>query len=339
MRKKLILGILLTAPIFLYSCGKTKRTADTDPEKQEKQQLRVPEFNADSAYAFTDAQCAFGPRVPNTEAHRKCGAYIAEKFREFGTTVTDQRADLMAYNGTILKARNIIAATNPEATQRILLCAHWDSRPWCDNDPDSNNWKKPVMGANDGASGVAVMLEIARQIQLQPIDIGIDFICFDAEDYGTPQWETENSLEDNSHTWCLGSQYWASMPHQDNYRATFGILLDMVGGRGCTFSQESYSQAYAPNIVARVWDTAARIGYGQFFPKRNSGYITDDHVPVNQIARIPCIDIVPYFTDGPSSFGPTWHTVNDTMENIDKNVLKAVGQTVMQVIYEEAQPQ
>lgn len=336
MKKKLIIGLLLTAPFLLFSCGKTKRPTNTTSEVPEPQ-LYVPEFNADSAYAYTEAQCAFGPRVPNTEAHRKCGTYIAEKFREFGATVTDQRADLMAYNGTILKARNIIASTRPEATQRILLCAHWDSRPWCDNDPDSTNWKKPVMGANDGASGVAVMLEIARQIQQEPVNIGIDFICFDAEDYGTPQWEAENSLTDNSHTWCLGSQYWASMPHKDNYRATFGILLDMVGGRGCTFSQEGYSQAYASNIVTRVWDTAAKIGYGQFFPKRNSGYITDDHVPVNQIARIPCIDIVPYFTDGPSSFGPTWHTINDTMENIDKNVLKAVGQTVIQVIYEEAQ--
>lgn len=331
MKKKFLLGILLTVP-FLYNCGNSKKTANKTQTQENP--VSVPVFNADSAYAYTAAQCAFGPRVPNSEAHKDCGEFIAEKFRSFGTTVTDQRADLMAYDGTILKARNIIASVNPESQQRILFCAHWDSRPWCDNDPDSNNWQKPVMGANDGASGVAVMLEMARLIQQNPLEIGVDFICFDAEDYGTPQW-ADNGLTNNSNTWCLGSQYWASMPHKDNYRAKFGILLDMVGGRGCTFSQEAYSQEYAPGIVAQVWETAAKIGYGQFFPKRTSGYITDDHVPVNQIARIPCINIVPYFTDGPSSFGPTWHTVNDNMEHIDKNVLKAVGQTVIQVLYEE----
>lgn len=334
MKKELIIGALLIAP-FWCSCGNSKKTPGTTPSQDST--VSAPQFNADSAYLYTEAQCAFGPRVPNTTAHERCGEFIAQKFKGFGTTVTDQRAELIAYNGTILKARNIIASANPEATRRILLCAHWDSRPWCDNDPDSSKWHQPVLGANDGASGIAVMLEIARQLQQQPIDIGVDFICFDAEDYGTPQWD-EQGLTDNSNTWCLGSQYWASLPHKDNYRALFGILLDMVGGRGSTFSQEGFSIDYAPGIVARVWDTAAQIGFGSFFPKRAGGYITDDHVPVNQIARIPCIDIVPYFTDGSSGFGPTWHTANDNMEHIDKNVLKAVGQTVLQVLYNEAKP-
>ena len=297
----------------------------------------APDFNADSAYHYTAAQCAFGPRVPNTEAHRRCGDYIAGMFKRFGATVTDQRADLRAFDGTILKARNIIASYNPEAETRLLICGHWDSRPWADNDPDEANWHKPVLAANDAASEIAVMLEMARLIQRHPLRIGVDFICFDAEDYGIPQWSEEAGSDATS--WCLGSQHWAANPHVYGYKARFGILLDMVGGRGSTFSKEGYSLHFASQVVDLVWQTAAQIGYGQFFPDRQGGYVTDDHVPVNQIAQIPCIDIIPYFTDGESGFGPTWHTVNDNMDHIDRQVLKAVGQTVLQVIYNENEPQ
>ena len=322
-------GFLL---MLCAACGnKTRSEAngnDTIP------MAAAPDFNADSAYQYTAAQCAFGPRVPNTEAHRLCGDYIAGKFKSFGAAVTEQKADLRAFDGTILKARNIIASYNPEAEARILVCAHWDSRPWADNDPDEANWKKPVLAANDGASGVAVMLEMARLIQLSPINnIGIDFICFDAEDYGIPQWSEEAGSDATS--WCLGSQHWAANPHVYGYRARFGILLDMVGGQGSTFSKEGYSRQYASQVVELVWQTAAQTGYGQFFPDRDGGYVTDDHVPVNQIAQIPCIDIIPYFTNGASGFGPTWHTVDDNMEHIDRQVLEAVGQTVLQVIYNE----
>lgn len=321
----LLLGCICSACIGGNKTNKGQQTADTIV------MAKTPVFNADSAFAFMEAQCAFGPRVPNTEAHRKCGQYIADQFKQYGATITDQYANVRAFNGKVLRARNIIATINPEATYRMLLCAHWDCRPWADNDPLPENHRKPVMGANDAASGVGVMLEIARLIQTQPINIGIDFICFDAEDYGVPQWNEQ--IEYSAESWCLGSQYWASEPHLYGYKAHFGILLDMVGGKGCTFSKEGYSIQYASQIVNLVWDTAHQLGYGSFFPMREGGYITDDHVPVNVMARIPCIDIVPYFTDGPSGFGPTWHTVNDTMENIDKNVLKAVGQTVLQVIY------
>lgn len=310
------------------ACGNrtSAKSQDTDTIPMSK----APEFNADSAYAFTAAQCEFGPRVPNTKAHELCGNYIAEKFREYGALVTDQYANLTAYDGTILKARNIIASYNPDAEARLLICGHWDSRPWADNDPDSANWQKPVLAANDAASDVAVMLEMARQIEQNPLKIGIDFICFDAEDYGAPQWVKTNDEND----WCLGSQYWAQNPHKYGYRARYGILMDMVGGQGSTFSKEQFSKEYAAQVVDIVWRTAAQIGYGNYFPDRDGGYITDDHLPVNRIAKIPCIDIIPYF-DGPSGFGPTWHTVSDDMEHIDKNVLKAVGQTVLQVVYNE----
>ncbi len=325
-------GILSTTLLTgTTACGNrtSSRSQDTDTIAM----APAPEFNADSAYAFTAAQCAFGPRVPNTEAHKLCGNYIAEKFRSYGALVTDQYADLTAFDGTVLKARNIIASYNPDAEARLLICGHWDSRPWADNDPDSANWHKPVLAANDAASDVAVMLEMARLIAQNPLKIGIDFICFDAEDYGAPQWI--NSNEEND--WCLGSQYWAENPHKFGYKARFGILMDMVGGQGSTFSKELFSKEYAAQVVDIVWNTAAQIGYGNYFLNRDGGYITDDHLPVNRIAKIPCIDIIPYFSDGPSGFGPTWHTVNDDMEHIDKNVLKAVGQTVLQVIYNENQ--
>lgn len=293
----------------------------------------APDFRADSAMRYIKEQCAFGPRVPNTEAHRACGDHIAARFRAFGAVVTEQTADLTAYDGTVLKARNIIASVRPEQTKRVLVCGHWDSRPWADNDPDPANHRKPVPAANDAASDVAVMLEMARLMQQDPPPTGVDFICFDAEDYGVPQWEEGDY--DHSESWCLGSTYWAEHPHTEGYRARYGVLMDMVGGRGSTFSIEGFSMRYAAPVVDRVWKIARQLGYGQFFLQREGGYITDDHVPVNQLARIPCIDIVPFFTDGPSSFGPTWHTVSDTPEHIDPNVLKAVGQTVLQLLYNE----
>ena len=246
-----------------------------------------------------------------------------------------QKADLKGYDGTILKNTNIIAHYNPQASTRILLCAHWDSRPWADNDPDSANWRKPVMAANDGASGIAVMLEIARQLQadkkLNP-QIGVDFVCFDTEDWGTPQWA---DVQDDGDSWALGAQYWSENKPSD-YQPRYGILLDMVGGQGAQFYREGMSMQYASSVVHKVWRAARQAGYGSFFPKSDGGMITDDHIPVNQKAKIPTIDIIPYYPDcQQSSFGPTWHTVNDDMAHLDKNTLKAVGQTIIQVLYTE----
>ena len=297
-----------------------------------------PNFNADSAYAFTAAQCDFGPRAMNTDGHERCKEWIKQKFEQYGCKVVMQNADLKAYDGTILKSTNIIAQFRPELTTRILLCAHWDSRPWADNDPDEKNWHTPILAANDAASGVAVMLEIARLLA-SPLSeglgeaIGIDFVCFDAEDYGTPQWE-ENQ-ENSASSWALGAQYWSQNLPQ-GYEARYGILLDMVGGEGAKFYQEGASLEFAPEIVAKVWRAAHQAGYASFFPQQSGGMITDDHVPVNQYARIPCIDIIPYYPNCPqSSFGPTWHTINDNMQHIDRATLKAVGQTLVQVLWSE----
>ena len=307
------------------------------------------DFSADSAYAFCEAQCSFGPRTMNSEAHEQCGRWIVKKFQEYGMTITEQRATLRGFDGTPLLSNNIIASYRPEMQQRILICAHWDSRPWADNDPDEANWTKPVMAANDGASGVAVMLELARLLRVKSLElsdvsssdaeaetlnskpstlnVGIDFICFDAEDWGS---------DNVSDSWALGAQYWAAHPHREDYKARFGILLDMVGGQGARFFREGFSLYYAPDVVAKVWKAAQTAGYGSIFVQKDGGTITDDHGPVNEVAGIPCIDIIPYYPDcRESSFGPTWHTVSDDMAHIDRNTLKAVGQTLVQVIYGE----
>ena len=323
---------LLAAGIISMCCScKSTKKADNDTETM----VAVgPEFNADSAYLFCEKQCDFGPRTMNSDAHDKCGAWIVDKFKQYGCSVIEQKADLKAYDGTMLKSNNIIASYKPEQTTRILLCAHWDCRPWADNDPDSTNWRKPVMGANDGASGIAVMLEIARQLQKSDsLNIGVDFVCFDAEDWGIPQW---SDAEDNGDSWALGAQYWAENPPKAGYEARFGILLDMVGGTGARFYQEGMSKQYAQPIVNKIWTAARAAGYESLFPNEQGGYVTDDHIPVNQKTKIPTADIIAFYPNcQQSSFGPTWHTVNDTMENIDRNILKAVGQTVIQVLFSE----
>ena len=346
--------------LLLTSCGNLRKQSS---DNSVTLQPVGPAFCADSAYAFCERQCDFGPRTMNSQAHEDCGAWIMEKFKSYGMTVTPQQTLLKGYDGTMLRSTNIIASYRPDLTNRILLCAHWDSRPWADNDPDEANWHKPVLAANDGASGVAVMLEIARllnglqftvdslQVNTSAADqpqgistvnskpstvnntIGIDFICFDAEDWGFPQWEETNDPGD---TWALGAQYWAANPHVDGYKARYGILLDMVGGQGAQFYQEQLSLRYARSIVNKVWRASQVVGFGSFFPTREGSGITDDHLPVNRVAKIPCIDIIPYYPDCPqSTFGPTWHTVNDDMDHIDRNTLQAVGQTLVQVLWSE----
>ena len=334
MKRKYMYGILalIVASIIGWNMWPSPANSYSEEEETENVQPAGPDFNADSAYAFVQSQCDFGPRYMNSEGHEKCAQWIMDKFKEYGCKVTSQKADLRGYDGTILKSTNIMASYNPEATTRVMLCAHWDSRPWADNDPDSNNWKKPIIAANDAASGVGVMIELARIIKDSKLPLGVDFVCFDAEDWGIPQWSEQ---EDPGDTWALGAQYFSTnLP--EGYAPRYGILLDMVGGIGSKFYKEGMSMQYAPEIVKKVWKAARQIGYGSFFPDMEGGMITDDHIPVNQNANIPCIDIIPYFPDcEQSSFGPTWHTLADNMDNIDRNTLKAVGQTVVQVLFTE----
>ncbi|MBR3547319.1 MAG: M28 family peptidase [Bacteroidaceae bacterium] len=328
---KLTLLVALASLLF-PSCG--GHTATSYNKVDTIALAPCPTFVADSAFQYIKDQCAFGPRITGSKESLKCAQYIEEKFQQFGAKVSTHESYVVIYDGTRLLCRNIIASLNPDNPNRILLCAHWDSRPWADNDPNPKNHKKPVLAANDGASGVAVMLELCRIMQQHPIHTGIDFVCFDAEDMGTPRWAEDDINHED--TWCLGSRNWAQWAaNEKNYTARFGILFDMVGGRGNTFAREMISMQYAAPVVDLLWHLAHQIGYGHYFPMKDGGFLIDDHVNVNKICRIPCLDIVPYYEDGPSSFGPTWHTVDDTLENIDPNVLEAVGQSVAQLLYND----
>lgn len=333
-KSKIMIALLIVALIAgaAFNFLPSNKAEVSKTEEIEKVQPVGPDFNADSAYIYLQEQCDFGPRTMNSTAHDKCEKWIIQKFEQYGCKVTTQKATLNGYDGTPLRSTNIIASYNPEATTRIMFCAHWDCRPWADNDPDSTNWHKPIVAANDAASGVGVMIELARILKGSGLELGVDFICFDAEDYGTPQWFEG---EDPGDTWALGAQYFANnLP--EGYAPRYGILLDMVGGVGAKFYREGMSMQYAPAIVKKVWNAARQVGYGSYFPKDDGGMITDDHIPVNQTANIPCIDVIPYYPDcAQSSFGPTWHTIADNMDNIDKNTLKAVGQTMVQVLFTE----
>lgn len=329
--KNLLVTLAFLSGSVLISCGSSKKNSSQTEEAASQTIVPAPAFNADSAYSYIAAQVSFGPRVPNSAAHKNCGNYLAGQLEKFGAKVYSQYADLMAYDGTILKARNIIGSYKPEMKKRVLLCAHWDSRPYADQDEEKFH-QTPIDGANDGASGVGVLLEIARQIQMKAPAIGIDIAFFDAEDYGIPEFYRGTYKSD---TWCLGAQYWGRIPHVSDYKARFGILLDMVGAKDATFYYERFSARTANSPMKKIWKMAEQLGYGRYFIKQEGGEVTDDHVYVNQFRQIPCVDIIHYDVQGDTGFNPTWHTTDDTIEHIDKATLQAVGQTVMGVIYNE----
>ena len=327
MNRKLLYRVVvfLGVSIVLSACDGTKK-----PTPQPEDYTSVaPVFNPDSAYSYVEHQCDFGPRVMGSEAHERCGAWLSEKFRSLGAIVVEQHATFTLYDGSRYSGMNIIASYQPDASDRIIVCSHWDSRPWADHDPDEALHHTPIDGANDGASGVAVLIELARLMQQQAPQVGVDLICFDAEDCGTPQWAKDDGSDE--HTWCLGSQYWAGKHHVEGYTANCGILLDMVGGKGTVFRKESFSMRYAPQLTDKVWSMAHKLGCGQYFSYEEGGWVTDDHLPVNR-AGIPCIDIIGCDKEL-GGFSQTWHTQYDNVQNIDRNVLAAVGRTVAEMIY------
>ena len=319
--------------VLLVSCGpaqsKNSSSENTSQQNNIKQPVLKPEFNADSAYYYVAKQLEFGNRIPNTAEHKQTAEWLASELKRHGATVISQDARVTAFDGTTLNAINIIGSYNPEKEDRIMLYAHWDSRPFADHEPDVKNQKKPVPGANDGASGVGVLLELARQLNLQNTDKGIDIIFFDAEDYGTPEFYVGPKNDD---TWALGTQYWAKRMHKPAYRARYGILLDMVGAKDATFKKEGFSRYYAQSLVNDIWSTAASLGYGNYFVEEEGGYITDDHYYINKMRRIPSIDIIDLRSDTETGFYPYWHTTHDTLDKIDKNTLNAVGETVITYI-------
>jgi glutaminyl-peptide cyclotransferase len=335
--QKIVANIFFACSLFLFACENQDNKKKENLETPKLVLQKTPDFRADSAYYFVEKQVSFGKRVPNTKSHLQCGNYLVSTLKRFGWQVVEQPFDALAFDNKVLKSRNIIASWQPQASKRILLAAHWDSRPFADQDADKTKQKEPIDGANDGGSGVAVLLEIARTVAANQAialkDVGIDLIFFDSEDYGQP--EGTPAAEYKANMWCLGSQHWAKNKHKENYSAYFGILLDMVGGKNAKFHKEGQSMKYAPTITQTLWQTGQQLGYASYFVDREADAIIDDHVYVNEIAKIPMLDIIEYDNADGNYFNKHWHTQQDNLQNIDQQTLKAVGQTVLQVVYNE----
>lgn len=327
--------VILIGALCLASCKVEKEKKGVEASKT----VNVPEFNPDSAYYFVQQQVNFGPRIPNSAAHKRAGDYLIAQFKTYGGTVKIQDFTATTFTNQRVNLRNIIASFNPDKKKRILLTAHWDARPLSSKDNEKPN--ATFDAANDGASGVGVLLEVARTISKRPTDVGIDIILFDGEDWGPDtddkgSWgsiEAPHLPSGLASWWCLGSQHWAKNKHVPNYSAFFGINLDMVGGKNAQFAREGYSMEYAPSIVDKVWNTASRLGFSHVFINTKIGGITDDHLFVNEFGKIPMIDIISY--DQATGFGDFHHTRKDNMEIISKETLLAVGQTVLHVVYYE----
>ena len=323
--------VILSAILFL-ACNQSPKQEEVKQDTQKQITISIPDFDRDSAYRFVEQQVMFGPRVPNTKAHKDCAAFLISKLTAYADTVLTQPLKIKAYNGTLLQGQNIIGIFNPEAHKRVLLAAHWDTRPYADHDPNPENWRTPIDGANDGGSGVGVLLEVARQLRLNSPQIGVDIIFFDLEDYGEPDFERFNYTGEN---WCLGSQAWAKDPHTKNYKAKYGILLDMVGGKNAMFTKEGFSRQYAPDILDRVWNTANNLGYSSYFQNKETPPVIDDHFYVNKVRNIPMINIIEWSPSTEHGFNKHWHTLNDNMNNINKETLYVVGTVVLMVVYGE----
>ena len=278
---------------------------------------QTPKFDGERAFYFLEKQCDFGPRYAGTKGHVECRDFLVETLESLGAEVSTQ-AFMFSFGSPAKSATgyNIIARFQPQNTNRLLLCAHWDTRPWADSDPNPANHNKPVLGANDGASGVAVLLHLAELIVQQQPRVGIDIVFFDAEDAG----EHYNNL-----SWAQGSRAFARQ-YSALFQPRFAILLDMIGDADLNIYQEAYSLQYAPALVERVWNKANELGVTEFIPQ--VGYaVYDDHIPLLE-SGIQCIDIIDFDYE-------YWHTIHDTPENCSAESLEKVGRVVTSLIYEE----
>ncbi len=320
----LVLAVCLGCLVGCKTDTSKKDKVDTTPTKQRK----VPSFSADSTYRFVEEQLAFGVRYPGSEGQQKMIDYLSQKLEGYGAKVVKQDFQVNFLDQKDITATNIIASYNPKQSKRVLLAAHWDSRMIAEKDEDPIRQKQPIMGADDGATGTAALLEIARLIHTHGIDIGIDLVFFDAEDQGD---------DSDATTWCLGSQYWTKHPHKNGYKAKYGILLDMIGAKGAKFGREYYSTQYAGPVLNKVWKLAQAMGYGDYFQDFDAKGVMDDHFYIIENLRIPTIDIInrPIGTTK-HGFGHYHHTHKDNIDIVDKRSLKVVGQVVTAVIYNES---
>lgn len=329
---------LMLFAVMMLGCNNQQKqnNAPTPSKPVEKVVIYKSTFDENEAYNFVKKQTDFGPRVPGTEAHAKCAEYLENQLDNYCDSAFVQNFKVRAFDNTVIDGKNIIGVFNPEAVRRVLLCAHWDSRPFADHDPNPDNYFKHIDGANDGASGVGVLLEVARQLSMTKPEIGVDIIFFDVEDYGPDEKSKVNISGTTDHLWCLGSQHWARNPHDYDYKAMYGILLDMVGNTAPSFKKEQFSTYYAPRVVDNIWKLASDLNYGDYFVDEVGGIVTDDHLPLNEIANIPTINIIHQNFESPNGmFFEHWHTVKDNIDGIDPATLKIVGDVVLTTIMKE----
>ncbi|MEO0339513.1 MAG: M28 family peptidase [Bacteroidota bacterium] len=325
MNKILVLFLCLGITLSIQTCKNNSSSSSSSSEAVAPPTLDIPRFNRDSAYAYIQKQVDFGPRVPGTAAQIACKDWMASKLESFGAQVSIQEFRTEVYTGETFTGYNVFAQVNPESTNRILFGAHWDSRPFADSPLSDERQDEAIDGADDGASGVGILIEMVRLLaQDENLDLGVDIILFDIEDYGNK----------DGGGFALGSKHWAgNLPYASGVKPRFGILLDMVGSKSPRFAKERHSLAYAPDLVEKVWNLAGYMGYGNMFVSQVGMQIDDDHLPVNQIAQIPMIDIINQRPGG--GFGTYWHTHNDNMEIIDKSTVRSIGKLMMEVIYRE----
>lgn len=315
-----MIALLTVLMAGIQSCTTGSHDDDTTESTDTIARNKYPAFSQDSAYAFIRKQVSFGYRIPGTEAHKRCADWLFEKLKEYCDTVYYQRGTAVTWDKKTIPVYNIVGSFKPKAAQRGIFASHWDSRPWADNDTVRTD--KPIDAANDGASGVGVLLEMARLLSKNKPEYGVDIVFFDAEDYGKSEYEN---------SFCLGSQYWGKNPHLPGYKAQYGVLLDMVGGKNALFGKEGYSNMNAGWVQNHVWNLAAELGYQSTFINETTQPIIDDHYYVFQTTGIPMIDVIQY--DRQKGFAHYWHTHADNMDAVDPKTLGIVGHTMMALVF------
>lgn len=291
-------------------------------------------FSGDSALAYARAQVAFGPRVPGTDGHRRAGDWIVEQMRTRADTVIQQTWTHVTQAGDTLPMRNIFARIRPEATQRVLYVAHWDTRPTADNERNLGARQRPIPGANDGASGVGLLIALADALKKTPPTVGVDLLFVDGEDYGA----FENPVEDTTlnRDVLIGSRYFADNMPAD-YKPIFGVVWDMIGDANLQLYQEGHSVSAAPEVVTRVWSTANELGYSKYFLREAMGAITDDHLPlIRKGLRVIDVIDIDYCSDGGVQCVGTerqlHHTHGDTIDRISARSLQIVGDVALTLV-------
>jgi glutaminyl-peptide cyclotransferase len=276
-----------------------------------------PDFDGEAALGYVRTQLGFGPRIPGSPGHRKTGDWIVQMMRERADTVIEQLWTHRTVKGDTLPMRNILARYNPAATQRILYLTHWDTRPVSDAALNMGERMQPVPGANDGASGTAMLIALADALERTPLapNVGLDILFVDGEDYG--DFAKDQDV-------LIGSRYFANHLPDSGYRPLFGVLWDMIGDKDLRIDQESHSLERAPEVVQRVWKTAADLGYGNVFLNQEGTGVTDDHLPLLD-KGLRVIDVIDYEFEA-------HHTPRDTIDKVSSRSLKIVGDVALTLL-------